>query len=206
MNGKVVRYNSSNQYLGTEKQRRKDRKQTPEILILKKGPVCGVYPQRHGAMRDSKNHFTPTHMLALLQITHQIVGCKRKIPRSVISSKYGKCGVSPTVPARPQTHTVLVCSKRDEQIKNWICICLKYTTDLKQHRNMMFHFRSIYKGVRRGVASLPLNLYYLRHVSSESRDTFLHYFQTLNMEESHTKRVRSPLTESTQSQSYQKQI
>lgn len=113
----MVKYNSSNQYLGTEKQRRKDRKQTPEILILKKEPVCGVYTQRPGAMRDANNQFTPKYVLALLHITHQIVGCKRKFPRSVISSKYRKYGVSPTVPARPQTHILLVCSKRNEYIK-----------------------------------------------------------------------------------------
>jgi len=71
---------------------------------------------------------------------------------------------------------------------------------------MIFHLRSVYKGVRRDVASLPLNFYHLRHVSSDSRDTFLHYFQTLNMEESHTKIVLSPFTDSTQSQSYQKRI
>jgi len=65
-------------------------------------------------MTDADNHFRPTHVLALLQITHQIVGCKRKFPRNVRSLKYRKCGVSPTVPARPQTHTVLLCSKRDE--------------------------------------------------------------------------------------------
>lgn len=175
----VVRYNSSNQYLGTEKQRRKDRKQTPEILIKKKGPCLSA--KAWGYDRRKKNQFAPTHMLALLQITHQIVGCKRKFSPSVRSQKYIKCGVSPTVPGCPQTHTVLVCSKRDKQIKNWICISLKYTTNLKQHRNTIFHFRYVYKGVRRGVASLPLNLYHLRHVSSDSRDTFLHYFQTLNM-------------------------
>jgi hypothetical protein len=99
------------------KKRRKDRNRTTEILFVKRGSVYGVYPQRLEAMKEANIKETPIHVLTLLSITHKMLGCKRTFPRSITSSKYKKCSVSPTVPAHLQTRTVLALVKVMNRLK-----------------------------------------------------------------------------------------
>jgi hypothetical protein len=159
---------------------------------------------------DSHNHERPTHYAHVSSNYSLNSRMQAQVPPTLRSSKYRKCWPISCRTILLETRNFVAALHRTEEInkkKSWLCISLKYITNINRTYNYYVSLQICTKGCFecRGISSLKI-LYYLLHSSREEHHTALHGIQVFNIPETYTKLLPSNLTNRQKSHRIQKHI